>query len=172
MIIQHLVLFWRICFLTPSHFYLGRKMNIFKNATRKYLSLVLLTTLLSMVSFFTPEETASQMQFQAPPQAPVQAMPRPGPPPRQTVQPAPQQMPSEYAFRPNLSNPEFGECLQLERNWKTLWNSYYQAYYHAQRMSPSDPQYQQMAAYVNNLRYQLDAAWSNFSGKCIYFPRR
>lgn len=121
-------------------------------------------------SLFFPQQAGSQAPFQGVPQAPpIQPMQRQ--PQRVPVQP-PQQIPSEYAYKPNLSNPEFGECLQLERNWKTLWNSYYQAYYHAQSMRPSDPQYQQMAAYVNNLRYQLDAAWSNFSQKCIYFPRR
>lgn len=123
----------------------------------------------------TPDEAGSQTQFQGVPQAPQiqQPGPRQMTPQRPSApQQAPQQMESEYAFRPNLSNPEFGECLQLERNWKTLWNSYYQAYYHAQSMRPSDPQYQQMAAYVNNLRYQLDAAWANFSQRCVYFPRR
>lgn len=121
--------------------------------------------------FCWPGEAGSQSPFQGVPQAPVPPMPRQMAPQRAPAAP-PQQMPSEYAYRPDLSNPEFGECLQLEKNWKTIWNSYYQAYYHAQRMSPSDPQYPQMAAYVNNLRYQLDAAWSNFSQKCIYFPKR
>ncbi len=134
----------------------------------------------SVVFIAVPNEAGSQSPFpgvpqapqiqpsgpQFPPQSPPRATPQRGP-----VQP-PQQMPEEYAFRPNLTNPEFGECLQLERNWKTLWNSYYQAYYHAQSLPPSDPQYRQMAAYVNSLRYQLDAAWSAFSQKCIYFPRQ
>lgn len=138
--------------------------------SKRYLVVLLSAFTLTL---FVSGEVGSQAPFQGVPQAP-QIQPqgqRPAAQQRGPAQP-PQQMPSEYAFRPNLSNPEFGECLQLERNWKTLWNSYYQAYAHAQGMSPSDAQYQQMAAYVNNLRYQLDAAWSNFSQKCIYFPRR
>lgn len=118
-----------------------------------------------VVCSIAPPDSGSQVPFQGAPQPQAQI------PQRQPLRQQAQQTPSEYAFRPNLTNPEFGECLQLERNWKTLWNSYYQAYYHAQRMSPSDPQYPQMAAYVNNLRYQLDAAWNTFSQKCIYFPR-
>ncbi len=132
-------------------------MNLTKFIPEKPFFTMLLVMVAILTSLVLPVEVVSQAQFQGVPQ----------PPQRQ-----PQQMDSEYAFRPNLTNPEFGECLQLERNWKTLWNSYYQAYYHAQRMHPSDSQYQQMAAYVNNLRYQLDAAWTNFSQKCVYFPRR
>ncbi len=145
-------------------------MNLTKFIPEKPFFTMLLVMVAILTSLVLPVEVVSQAQFQGVPQAPV-----PQPPQRQPQRaPAqgPQQMDSEYAFRPNLTNPEFGECLQLERNWKTLWNSYYQAYYHAQRMHPSDSQYQQMAAYVNNLRYQLDAAWTNFSQKCVYFPRR
>ena len=145
--------------------------------TGKGLILFLILSLAPIIGLMAiPDEAGSQNQFPGVPQAPQIQQPAPPqmvPQRRPATQPAPpQQMQSEYAFRPNLSNPEFGECLQLERNWKTLWNSYYQAYYHAQSMRPSDPQYQQMAAYVNNLRYQLDAAWSNFSQRCVYFPRR
>ena len=144
--------------------------------TKKGLALFLILSFLSGLGILVaPDEAGSQAPFQGVPQAPQIQQPAPqqmAPQRRPSPQQAPQPMDSEYAFRPNLSNPEFGECLQLERNWKTLWNSYYQAYYHAQSMRPSDPQYQQMAAYVNNLRYQLDAAWSNFSQRCVHFPRR
>jgi predicted transcriptional regulator len=39
-------------------------------------------------------------------------------------------------------------------------------------MNPQDPTYQQMGYYLNQLKGELDAAWSAFSGKCIYFPAR
>lgn len=78
----------------------------------------------------------------------------------------------EYAFRPDLTNPEYGECLQLERNWKNLYHKYYQMYSYVRTMSPGDPQYAQTAYYVQHLKSQLDMAWNSFSSKCVYFPRR
>jgi hypothetical protein len=104
------------------------------------------------------------------PQAPVPQQ-APQAAPRQQPAPVDQQRSLEYAFRPDLSNPEYGECLNLERHWKTLWNSYTQSYQQAAMMHPSDPRYAQMASYVNSLRQQLDAAWNNFSSRCVYFPR-
>jgi hypothetical protein len=103
---------------------------------------------------------------------PMQAPPaQTGPPPGAAPPgPAQQQQPLEYAFRPDLTNPEYGECLQLERNWRTLWQRYAQAYQTAMTLTPSHPQYQQQVAYVNGLKAQLDASWSAFSGKCVYFP--
>jgi len=101
-----------------------------------------------------------------PPQAPM------GPPP-QAAPPGPpqqQQQQLEYAFRPDLTNPEYGECLQLEKTWKALWQRYAQAYQTAMAMTPRHPQYQQQASYVNGLKAQLDVAWNAFSGKCVYFP--
>ncbi len=150
-------------------------MNHIKFANKGFALFLILSFAPALGMLVAPNEAGSQAPFQGVPQAPQFEQPGPRqmtPQQRSAPQQAPQQMESEYAFRPNLSNPEFGECLQLERNWKTLWNYYYQAYSHAQSMRPSDPQYQQMAAYVNNLRYQLDAAWSNFSQRCVYFPRR
>jgi len=78
----------------------------------------------------------------------------------------------EYAFRPNLTNPEYGECLQLEKGWQGLWQRYAQFYQSLQGMSPSDPQYSQTVYFMQQLKNQLDAAWNDFSSKCIYFPRR
>jgi hypothetical protein len=96
-------------------------------------------------------------------------LPMQQPPPQQ---PQPQsQQPLEYAFRPDLSNPQFGECLNLEKNWKVLWQRYAQEYQRFRMMSPSDSQYRQMAAYLQGLKQQLDAAWNTFSEQCIYFPR-
>src|SRR5271157_2435596 len=51
---------------------------------------------------------------QAPPAQPMQP-PAPGPPAQQ------QQMPGEYAFRADLTNPQYGECLGLERTWQANW---------------------------------------------------
>jgi len=98
---------------------------------------------------------------QSPPAQPM------GPP--QTV-PLPQQHPAQYAFRPDLTNPEFGECLNLEKVWKGLWQQYAQEYQRARMMNPRDPQYAQMTFYLRNLKQQLDAAWQTFSGRCVYFP--
>lgn len=78
----------------------------------------------------------------------------------------------EYAFRPDLSNPEYGECLQLEKQWKALWANYTQYYNQARMMYPGNPQYAQITYYLQNLKPQLDAAWNAFSGKCVYFPKR
>jgi hypothetical protein len=107
--------------------------------------------------------------------APQQQAPNPG---SQALQPVPQQQqaqpggqPLEYAFRPNLTNPEFGMCLKLEKNWKALWNTYYQLYSQLRMMNPNDPRYAQMVRYAYGVKAQLDAAWQNFSSRCIYFPR-
>jgi hypothetical protein len=105
-------------------------------------------------------------------QAPYPAPPPMPPPPGQPGQPAPgPQQPLEYAFRPDLTNPQYGECLNLEKNWKMLWQQYAQAYQQARWMNPRDPQYAQMSYYLRNLKTQLDAAWQNFSSRCVYFPR-
>ncbi len=101
---------------------------------------------------------------------PAPQLTRPPVQPGQTA-PGPQQ-PLEYAFRPDLTNPQYGECLGLEKNWKMLWQQYAQAYQQAQMMNPRDPQYAQMSYYLRNLKTQLDTAWQNFSSKCVYFPRR
>jgi hypothetical protein len=101
--------------------------------------------------------------------------PLPQPPRQQPIQqPAQQQpqQPQEYAFRPDLTNPQFGECLNLEKNWKALWQRYAQEYQRFRMMNPSDSQYQQMAYYLQGLKQQLDAAWNSFSEQCVYFPRR
>jgi hypothetical protein len=97
--------------------------------------------------------------FQAPP-------PMLAPPPAQQNQP-----PAEYAFRPDLTNPQFGECLQLEKNWKMLWQRYAQEYQRAQMINPRDPNYAQVSYYMRSLKAQLDAAWQNFSSRCVYFPQ-
>ncbi len=104
---------------------------------------------------------AGLAQFQAPP-------PMLAPPPAQQNQ----QSPAEYAFRPDLTNPQYGECLQLEKTWKMLWQRYAQEYQRAQMMNPRDPQYAQMSYYMQSLKNQVDAAWQNFSSRCVYFPSR
>lgn len=107
----------------------------------------------------------------APPRKPQTPQRRPQPVPQDQPQ-APGQQPLEYAFRPDLTNPEYGECLQLERNWQNLYQKYYQMYSYVRTMSPGDPQYAQTAYYVQHLKSQLDTAWNTFSNRCVYFPRR
>jgi hypothetical protein len=111
-----------------------------------------------------------------PPGAPSQQPPTPtpyGPQPGQPQYPAAQQQQQEaYAFRPDLTNPQYGECLGLEKTWKILWQRYAQGYQQMQSASPSDPRYVQMSYYLADLRRQLDAAWNVFSSKCIYFRSR
>jgi len=104
-------------------------------------------------------------------QAPFPGQPPPAQPmgPPQPV-PAPQQQPAQYAFRPDLTNPEFGECLNLEKVWQAAWQHYAQEYQRARMMNPRDPQYMQMTFYLRNLKQQLDATWKTFSGRCVYFP--
>lgn len=121
--------------------------------------LVLLTWLLLTI----PLAALGQAQYSGQP-----AQPQPTVPPRQV--PGPQQQPTEYAFRPDLTNPEFGQCLNLEKTWRDLWQRYAQGYQQARMMNPSDPRYAQMTYYLGNLKQQLDAAWQNFSGRCVYFP--
>jgi hypothetical protein len=89
------------------------------------------------------------------------------PPPQQ----APQPSSGEYAFRPDLSNPEYGQCLQLEKQWKSLWNTYNQYYQQARTMPPNSAEHSQTAYYLQQLRMQMDTAWNNFSSRCIYFRR-
>ncbi len=96
---------------------------------------------------------------------PVQP-PAPGPPAQQ------QQAPGEYAFRADLTNPQSGECLGLERIWQANWYRYTAEYQRAMMMNPKDPNYPQMTLYVQGLRQQLDQSWNIFSSKCIYFPSR
>jgi hypothetical protein len=97
--------------------------------------------------------------------------------PQQPMQPGPpaapqQEQPSEYAFRPDLTNPQFGQCLQMEKQWQALWNQYYHFYDQHRMMNPADDSYRAMTQYVLSLRQQLDQAWAAFSAQCIYFPSR
>jgi hypothetical protein len=39
-------------------------------------------------------------------------------------------------------------------------------------MPRNDPQTREMSYFLNTLKAQLDAAWGNFSSRCIYFPKR
>jgi hypothetical protein len=78
----------------------------------------------------------------------------------------------EYAFRPDLTNPQFGECLRMEKNWQALYQQYYQYYRGFQGMARNDPRTMEMSYFLNSLKSQLDAAWQNFSSRCIYFPKR
>jgi hypothetical protein len=100
--------------------------------------------------------------------------PAPGmqpPVPGQQAAPGPQQ-PTEYAFRPDLTNPQYGECLGLERNWQELSQRYAMEYQRAAAMNPRSPEYAQMTRYMQGLRQQVDQAWNIFSSKCIYYRTR
>lgn len=123
--------------------------------------------LLVVATMCIPQPTLSQVPY--PPQAPIPGatpLPRPYSGPQQPRQP------QEYAFRPDLSNPEYGECLQLEKNWKALWERYAQMYQQTRWIYPGNPQYAQTTYYLQQLKMQLDGAWYAFSSRCIYFPRR
>jgi hypothetical protein len=98
------------------------------------------------------------------PMGPYQAGPGQGPPQAN--------MPQEYAFRPDLSNPEFGNCLQLEKNWKAFWERYTNYYEQVRMMHPGSPQFGQATRVLQHMKMELDAAWNAFQGQCIYFPRR
>jgi len=143
---------------------------------------------IALAALFIIAPAAIYAQAPYPPQAPV-APPMPGaqqqyapqrqpqrqpqqPPRRQQTQPPAQDQRNEYAYRPDLTNPEFGECLNLEKNWQGLWQRYAEMYEGARWMNPQDPQYAQTAWYLQHLKGQLDAAWYTFSSKCIYFPQR
>ena len=105
------------------------------------------------------------------PQRPVPPAAQPTPvPPQQQNQPSGQGL--EYAFRPDLTNPEFGMCLKMEKNWRALWQQYMQVYNQLRMMSPQDPRYAQMMRYAYSLKARHDAAWQNFTNRCVYFPRR
>jgi hypothetical protein len=100
--------------------------------------------------------------------------PAPGlqqPIPGQPQAPGPQQ-PAEYAYRPDLTNPQFGECLGLERDWQALSQRYAMEYQRAVGMNPRSPEYAQMTRYMQGLRQQVDQAWNIFRSKCIYFRTR
>jgi hypothetical protein len=124
------------------------------------------TALIFLIFLLAATSVALLAQGPYPGQSPLQAPPI-GPP--QQV-PVPQQQPSEYAFRPDLTNPEFGECLQLEKAWQAAWQRYAQEYQRARWMNQRDPQYPQMTYYLRNLKQQLDATWQAFSSRCVYFP--
>jgi hypothetical protein len=105
-----------------------------------------------------------------PTQPPTAPVPRSAPTVRRPVQGS--GTAAEYAFRPDLDNRQYGECLQLEKTWKGLYNQYYQFYQYYRMMPPSDPKAAEMSYYLNSLKQQLDAVWRNFSSRCIYFPER
>jgi hypothetical protein len=60
----------------------------------------------------------------------------------------------------------------MEKNWHALYQQYYQYYQGFQRMARNDPKTMEMSYFLNSLKSQLDAAWQNFSSRCIYFPKR
>lgn len=115
-----------------------------------------------------PKPTAlSQVPYSTPgqyPPAPYQAGPAQGMPQ--------EEMPQEYAFRPDLSNPEFGNCLQLEKNWKALWERYTNYFQQVRMMHPGSPQFGQATRILQQMKMELDHAWNAFRSQCIYFPRR
>ena len=99
--------------------------------------------------------------------APPPAMPQPVPQPQ-----SPGQGPLLYDFRPGMSNQQYGRCLWLEKNWKTLWERYESGYRQAQSLNPQDPRYAEIARELANVKQQLDTAWKTLTEECIYFPDR
>jgi hypothetical protein len=87
------------------------------------------------------------------------------------IQTQPEQMPLQYSFRPNLSNPEYGECLGLEKRWKELHTQYATEYERARYVRPGSTNFNNYMIYIQNLRYEAEKAWMNFSSRCVYFPR-
>ncbi len=100
------------------------------------------------------------------PQPPQQMAPMGRP---QVPQQYQQQQSLQYAFKPELTNPEYGQCLQLEKQWKALYQRYYQEY---ERIRMYGAQSGDYVGYLQNLRQQMDAAWNNFSSRCVYFPKK
>ncbi len=131
----------------------------------KKLVFIILVALVSAP--FVGIESPNAQYPAAPQQGPPMGYPSQQPPPVYQQQ----QQPLEYAFRPDLTNPEYGTCLNLEKRWKGLYQMYSSAYSQARMMNPSDPQYAPMANYVNSMKSQMDAAWAEFSGRCVYFPK-
>ena len=138
---------------------------------RSLLTKLLILLIISIVPATLWGQAAYPPQGSYPPQGPPPQQYQ-APPPAQAPQQyqAPQQQQLEYAFRPDLTNPQFGECLQLEAQWKALYQQYYQNYQRARSINPRDPAYARYSYYLRDLKRQLDAAWSNFSGRCVYFP--
>jgi len=134
---------------------------------RRFLVLGSLAIMVALLHGMTIPTALAQAPYSAPGQyrsAPDQARPGRGVPQAE--------MPQEYAFRPDLSNPEFGNCLQLEKNWKGLWDRYTNYYHQVAMMHPGSPQFGQATRVLQHMKMELDAAWNAFSSQCIYFPRR
>jgi hypothetical protein len=140
------------------------------------------TCLISVLLLAMGSAAQAQYPLQAPPapqtpQTPAAPQPAPSVRPPQVggAGPSPQgsdpQKPLEYAYRPELTNPEFGNCLSLEKNWRGLYQQYYREYEQLRMVDTRDPQYSAYVYRLQQLKQQLDAAWSAF-GPCIYFPGR
>jgi hypothetical protein len=122
------------------------------------------------VSVLTFAQWPNAPQAPEPPQvAPPGSRQAPPPPQSGGVR---QERPLEYAFRPELTNEEYGRCLKMEKHWKGLWQRYYDYYRQFAYASSQDPSYAQASYHLNQLKQELDAAWNAFSGQCVYFPAR
>lgn len=111
---------------------------------------------------FVPDGPWAQAPYYAPP-----SMPQGAPSPAAGGGPG---KGPEYAFRPNLTNPEYGRCLQLEQHWRGMWQQYYDLYQQHRMMNPRNPAYRRLTYHLQLLRQQLDAAWNVFTSRCIHFP--
>ena len=112
-----------------------------------------------------PQAQPAPVYPQPQPAQPMQP-PAPGPPAQQ------QQALRDYAFRGDLTSPQYGECLEMERIWQANWHRYAAEYRQAMTMNPGDPNYPQMTRYIQGLKQQLDQSWNIFCSKCVYFPTR
>jgi hypothetical protein len=146
-----------------------RFLKVFSGGTRfaAFASVIALIILPMAAWCQAPGYPQAQPAPSYPQTAPVQPMQPPAPGP-----PVPQQMQPEYAFRGDLTNQQYGECLGLERTWQANWQRYAVEYQRAMSVSTKDPIYPQVTWYVQGLKQQLDQSWNTFSSKCLYFPPR
>lgn len=139
---------------------------------RNVLFITVAVTAILMIGLcvLSPAQGPYAPQAPEPPQAiPLGPRTAPPPPPPQTGQ---GEKSLEYAFRPELTNDEYGRCLKMEKHWKSLWQRYYDYYRQFAYGNPEDPSYAQAGYHLNQLKQELDGAWNAFSGQCVYFPAR
>ncbi len=129
----------------------------------------------------TPRPTQPQPPTQPRPQTVAPPGPQPTQPaPARPVNPQREQQrgyqgqagfpKQKYAYRPDLTNPQYGQCLKMEEQYWKMWEEYNQLYQTANTMYPGDPRYARITRYLQGLSQRMNQAWSAFSSRCIYFP--
>ncbi len=87
-----------------------------------------------------------------------------------SVAPSPDQPGLRYAFRPDLNNYQYGQCLTMERQYMEMWHQYREAYMKITMMGQRHPMYGALTQQIQAMKQQMDTLWNNFSGTCIYYP--